>query len=56
MKDYILITLFSLFFHFSSAQELLCNVSVNSSQVQISDRKLFQTMQTEIYEFVNNTN
>ena len=54
MKDYILIILFSLFSHFSSAQELLCNVSVNSSQVQISDRKLFQTMQTEIYEFVNN--
>ena len=37
-----------------SAQELLCNVRVNSSQVQTSDRKVFQTMQTEIYEFINN--
>jgi len=37
------------------SQELLCNVRVNSSQVQISDRKVFQTMQTAIYEFVNNT-
>ena len=37
-----------------SAQELLCNVRVNSSQVQTSDRKIFQTMQTEIYEFINN--
>ena len=38
-----------------SAQELICNVRVNSSQVQTTDRKLFQTMQTAIYEFVNNT-
>ena len=38
----------------SNAQEILCNVRVNSSQVQTSDRKVFQTMQTEIYEFVNN--
>ena len=37
-----------------SAQELLCNVRVNSSQVQTSDRKVFQTMQTDIYEFINN--
>ncbi|MBT4882302.1 MAG: DUF4835 family protein [Flavobacteriales bacterium] len=36
------------------AQELLCNVRVNSSQVQTSDRKVFQTMQTAIYEFINN--
>ena len=41
--------------HFSVyAQELLCNVRVNSSQIQTSNRKVFQTMQTEIYEFVNN--
>jgi len=38
-----------------NAQELLCNVMVNSSQVQTSDRKVFQTMQTSIHEFVNNT-
>ncbi len=37
-----------------SAQELLCNVRVNSNQVQTSDRRVFQTMQTEIYEFINN--
>ena len=36
------------------AQELLCNVRVNSSQVQTSDRKVFQTMQKEVYEFINN--
>ena len=38
----------------TSAQELLCNVRVNSSQVQTSDRKVFQTMQKEVYEFINN--
>ena len=37
-----------------NAQELLCNIRVNSSQVQTSDRKVFQTMQTAIYEFINN--
>ena len=38
-----------------NAQELLCTVRINSSQVQISDRKVFQTMQTSVNEFVNNT-
>jgi len=48
---YILLTVFAVNV---KAQELLCNVRVNSSQVQTSDRKVFQTMQTEIYEFINN--
>ena len=38
-----------------NAQELFCNVQVNASQIQTSDRKVFQTLQTAIYEFVNNT-
>ncbi len=38
-----------------NSQEILCNVRVNSSQIQISDRKIFQSMQTAIYEFINNT-
>ena len=38
----------------ADAQELLCNVRINSSQIQTSDRKVFQTMQKEIYEFINN--
>ena len=36
------------------AQELICNVRVNASQVQTSDRRIFQTLQKEIYEFINN--
>ena len=37
------------------SQEILCNIQVNASQVQTSDRKIYQTMQTSIYEFLNNT-
>ena len=48
---FLLVLIFSIL---TNAQELLCNVRVNASQVQTSDRKVFQTMQTEIYEFVNN--
>tara|TARA_B100001758_G_C18416346_1_gene620103 strand:- start:3084 stop:3995 length:912 start_codon:yes stop_codon:yes gene_type:complete len=54
MKNLILSFLFFNFTLSVNAQELLCNVRVNSSQVQTSDRKIFQTMQTEIYEFINN--
>ena len=39
----------------SYSQEILCNVQVNAAQVQTSDRKVFQTLQTSIYEFINNT-
>ena len=56
MKKIIFIFLILAFSFITNAQELLCNVRVNSSQVQTSDRKVFQTMQTEIYEFVNNKN
>jgi len=54
MKKFLLYILVSGFTINVNAQELLCNVRVNSSQVQTSDRKIFQTMQTSIYEFVNN--
>lgn len=37
------------------AQELNCTVNVNAQQVQLSDKRIFQTLQTAIYEFMNNT-
>ena len=49
-----LILIFSILVIDVLSQELLCNVRVNSSQVQTSDRRVFQSMQTSIYEFVNN--
>ena len=54
MKRMFLLLLVSIFSFMLSAQELLCNVSVNASQVQNSNRKVFQTMRTDIYEFINN--
>lgn len=37
------------------SQEFQCQVQVSSPQVQGTDRRIFQTLQTAIYEFVNNT-
>lgn len=36
------------------AQEFMCQVTVNSPQVEGTEKKVFQTLQTELYEFVNN--
>lgn len=36
-------------------QELRCNVQVNSSQIQGTNKQVFQTLQNAIYEFMNNT-
>ncbi len=40
----------------SHAQELLCNVQINTSQVQVGDKKTFEILKNAIYEFVNNRN
>ncbi|MDQ3047195.1 MAG: DUF4835 family protein [Bacteroidota bacterium] len=37
-----------------SAQELNCQVQVLSQQIQGTDRRVFETLQTAIYEFMNN--
>ncbi len=36
------------------AQELRCNVTVSSQRIQGSNKNLFRTMQSDIYEFMNN--
>lgn len=38
----------------SNGQELNCNVQVNSSQIQGSDKSIFDAMQKAIFEFMNN--
>ncbi|MFZ9942679.1 MAG: DUF4835 family protein [Bacteroidia bacterium] len=56
MKKTFFICLFSLAFSFDGiGQELNCNVTVLSPQIQSSDKKIFTTLQTSIYEFMNNT-
>ncbi|MBR4390534.1 MAG: DUF4835 family protein [Bacteroidales bacterium] len=37
------------------AQELKCDIRVNSNKVSGTDRTVFQNMQTALYEFINNT-
>ena len=56
MKKVLLILITALFFGtIAQAQELQCEVRVNSSQVSGSDKTVFQSLQTVLYEFVNNT-
>jgi hypothetical protein len=38
------------------SKELKCNVQIVSQQIQGTNKQVFQTMQTAIYEFMNNTN
>lgn len=38
----------------SFSQEFRCNISVNSAQIQGTNKKVFQTLQTALNEFVNN--
>lgn len=37
------------------SQELRCNIQINSQKIQGTNRQIFQTMQTALYEFMNNT-
>jgi len=39
----------------SDAQELNCNVQVTAQKIQGSNRQVFETMQRDIYEFMNGT-
>src|SRR5438309_11999099 len=36
-----------------TAQELNCTVTINTSQIQSSDKKIYETMQTQLKEFMN---
>lgn len=39
----------------SHAQELRCNVSINTSRIQGTNKSVFTTLQNSIYEFMNGT-
>ncbi|MBL7973194.1 MAG: DUF4835 family protein [Prolixibacteraceae bacterium] len=36
------------------AQELRCNISISAQKIQGANRTLFETMQSDLYEFMNN--
>lgn len=54
MKKLILVVAVVVSFFVSEAQELRCNVTVNAQSIQGANRQLFITMQSDIYEFMNN--
>lgn len=52
---YILVFLLVAVIHGVRAQELKCNVTINSDQVEGSNKSVFNTLQQSIQEFVNNS-
>ena len=38
----------------SFAQEIYCNVQINTQQVEGTDKKVFETLRTAVFEFMNN--
>lgn len=52
---YILVFLLFAVIHGVQAQELKCNVTINSDQVEGSNKAVFNTLQQSIQEFVNNS-
>ncbi|HAM08690.1 MAG TPA: DUF4835 domain-containing protein, partial [Bacteroidales bacterium] len=39
----------------SKSQELNCNVQISAQMIQGSNREIFESMQRDIYDFMNNT-
>ena len=57
MKNNYIVSLLFVFIFCSTtaiAQELNCNVQINSDQVQGTNKSVFNTLQTSVSEFVNN--
>jgi len=56
LVKYILVFIFAGLIIISPAvaQELRCNVSISSQKIQGANQNLFRTMQSDIYEFMNN--
>jgi hypothetical protein len=54
MKKFILIMMIGVSGMYSFAQELRCNISVSAAKVTGSNREVFQSMQMDLYEFMNN--
>ncbi len=54
VKRILIFLSFFLTAEFSNAQELNCQVSVLTPQIQASDKSIYETLQTAIREFMNN--
>jgi hypothetical protein len=51
---YVLVLLLSLFSYVLHAQEFNCSVQVSSTQIEGTEKKVYQTLQQALYEFINN--
>ena len=51
----VIVALCVFFANSLAAQELKCDIRINSNQLAGSDKTVFQNMQTALYEFINNT-
>lgn len=55
MKKYFVVFLLLISFSaVTQAQELRCNISISAQKIQGANRTMFETMQTDLYEFMNN--
>jgi hypothetical protein len=54
MKKLVCVFAFLSFLSAIPAQELNCNVQVNSQQIQGTNKQIFETLQKAMYEFINN--
>lgn len=55
MYKYLFFCFFFSVFTSVNAQELNCNVTVNSDQIQVSNSKIFKTLANSLTEFMNQT-
>jgi len=55
LYKYLLLSLLALMPEMLNSQELNCNVQISAQKIQGSNRQVFETMQRDIYEFMNNT-
>lgn len=54
-SKYWLLTILVLIPEIVYSQELICNVQISAQRIQGSNRQVFESMQRDIYEFMNNT-
>ncbi len=54
MKRLVFFLLVVMFGSWLSAQELNCNLQINASQIQIANKQVFETLQKELNDFMNN--
>jgi len=53
-KGIVLIIMLLMIVRQGSSQEFLCNISVNAQTIEGTDRRVFESLQSALYEFMNN--